>query len=153
VSHLRVLIVATIALATSAKVVVAQSTTDRRLPPCFSADSGRIAFGTISRSPVTDDASGNQYTFQVTDGQLRGWVRRATGETPPAQPLDSIVYKPEVDSLFFSYHSSGGYTRYSYWVRPDCRTLRGKMRLFETPEYAGEVYDATIERAREITKP
>jgi|GEM_PF-5542307 len=131
-----------------------QSAPIHRLPKCFSTDSGVIAFGSIGTSEQSGDRSGVQFTFKVIDGQLRGWVRDARGGVPPAVALDTIAYDPTVDSLYFAYYSSAArITRYSYWVKPDCRVLQGRSRLFETADDPGQVYSARVVRSTPITEP
>ena len=58
-----------------------------------------VTYGRIDVSPVSGDASGVDFTFQVVDKLLRGWVRDARGEVPPPRDLQDLQYDGQTDSL------------------------------------------------------
>jgi hypothetical protein len=120
---------------------------------CLSPDSGRIAFGTISKDTlVTWDASGVQFSLELNGDSLQGFVRVARGETGPERPLHDVRLDPATDSLTFWYASENG-ARYLYKYRFTCDALTGHARLFVTDLSAGLLRPDTSFRAPRITTP
>jgi hypothetical protein len=146
---LTVLIAATLVGCESAsRAIVASVPT----APCFAADSGNVAFGTIRISSETHDASGKQFMFRAQRDTLFGWVRDARGQIPPARPLRDIRYDPTSDTVSFWY-ASGSTTRYIFKYKLGCSELTGIARLFVTDTDSGLVVADTLRRAQPITSP
>src|SRR6266702_1267552 len=74
--------------------------------PCFSAESGAVAFGRMVTSSVDQDVSGVQVSFEVDSGRLLGYIRDAAGEVPPRRPLQDLHFDSTTDTLSFVFVDS-----------------------------------------------
>ena len=120
--------------------------------PCFTVDSGPIAFGKMSVSSVDQDVSGVQFSFEIHSGQLLGYVRDAAGEVPPRSPLQDLQFDSATDTLSFVYVDSPA-SKDFYRYHVTCDRLTGLARLFVTPHDSGRLVHDTLDRAAVITVP
>ena len=120
--------------------------------PCFSAESGGIAFGRMVTSSVDQDVSGLQFSFEVDSGRLRGYIRDAAGEVPPRRSLQDLHFDSTTDTLSFVFEDSPN-DRSLYRYHVSCQRLTGGGRLFVAPTDTGVVVRDTLPRAAPIKLP
>jgi hypothetical protein len=119
---------------------------------CLSPDSGTIAYGVIQvDTGETGDASGVQFSFKMHGDTLKGFVRNATGETPPALPLQDLRSFAMGDSVsfWFGEEDERDIRRYRF----TCEELSGTARPFVTPTDSGPMRVSILQRSPPITSP